>query len=778
VNKIFKSYKLLLLLLTIVILISCTTSKSLYNKGKNHTQMGDYPKAIEKYSMALEKKPDNADYLIARAVAYFHLGELDQAIKDFHKALVLDPENPLAYLYRGKTYYGKGKDDKAIIDFTKVLDLPTSVPLREEAYRMRGKGYYWQCDNQKAVSDFEEALKLNPDNLDTLYYSGKTYMISDKPQKAKKYFTKYLEKMPRDHYVYFDRAFICEKLGQYDNSILDAMQSYKIYLGYLQQLFLTGSNPAPEVFLKEYEHQKALIKREPEDIEVYLSRADAAFMLRKFPEALSDLNIYVSKFPEDYDGYKQRGAVYYFLKQYDKSIADLNRSIEIASESQSTYVYRALTYTSMNEYDKALLDFDKAIELDPTNKMAFYGKGLAFEKQGKKVDAINNFKKFLELEDQWTSKDLIKLAQNKIKALDVPEVEKEEAGNFWLEEKLQEANQKIEQNPDDLEARRMRMILTIGENMNPFQKEEIKREIWLRVIDDCNFVMEHEEADADLYNCRGIAYYKAAEYENAVEDYMKAFELNPKVEFVSPGYGHYDKTISPEEYKDSDEGFEETGDFGELDLINGKFDKPIAFYTVHIEKRPKALRAYYYRGWGYYGKKEYRKAIHDFTKYIDNYPKDKKAYKAYMDRGSAYNKLGQYDKAIEDFSKVIEMRPTDEVAYLWRSEAYLLNKQYHESIADCDKVIERLNEIADNGCKRDGIENPTLEQLEKRIIGFLFWDPEFVGAYFTKAKALDKLGEKAMALNAYWEYIKYGENGAATPKGLEKAKKKIEKLLK
>jgi len=65
-----------------------------------------------------------------------------------------------------------------------------------------------------------------------------------------------------------------------------------------------------------------------------------------------------------------------------------------------------------------------------------------------------------------------------------------------------------------------------------------------------------------------------------------------------------------------------------------------------------------------FGRKEYDKAIADYTKAIQI---DPKFASAYSNRGSAYGMKGEYDKAIADFNKAMELNPG--IMYLYQTGA-------------------------------------------------------------------------------------------------------------
>jgi tetratricopeptide (TPR) repeat protein len=98
---------------------------------------------------------------------------------------------------------------------------------------------------------------------------------------------------------------------------------------------------------------------------------------------------------------------------------------------------------------------------------------------------------------------------------------------------------------------------------------------------------------------------------------------------------------------------------------------------------PNDAEAYYNRGLAYQLKKEYDKAIADYTKAIEINPNDAEAYN---NRGLAYGSKKEYDKAIADYTKAIEINPKYAEAYYNRGLAYFLKKEYDKAWEDVYKA--------------------------------------------------------------------------------------------
>lgn len=115
----------------------------------------------------------------------------------------------------------------------------------------------------------------------------------------------------------------------------------------------------------------------------------------------------------------------------------------------------------------------------------------------------------------------------------------------------------------------------------------------------------------------------------------------------------------------------------------GMYDEAIAEFTKTLEINPKNVIAYYNRGLAYQKKGKLDKAIYDYNKAIEINPKDAEIY---YNRGITYYYKKEFDQAISDWSKAIEINPDSAVIYQKRAFAYFQKQEYDKSWEDVHKV--------------------------------------------------------------------------------------------
>lgn len=113
-------------------------------------------------------------------------------------------------------------------------------------------------------------------------------------------------------------------------------------------------------------------------------------------------------------------------------------------------------------------------------------------------------------------------------------------------------------------------------------------------------------------------------------------------------------------------------------------------YTTAIQYSQSFESALLNRGFLYYSRKEYKKAIRDFSVIIDeNLPLKMDAY---YNRALALASSGVLDEAIVDIKAALGMAPTDAGLYHLMGRLYLLNRQFDEAYQAYETAILYAND--------------------------------------------------------------------------------------
>lgn len=87
------------------------------SEGNVHFNQGEYKKALDSYSQALELQPGYKDCLVQRSKCYLHLGDTDSALRDAEESLTEDPEYIKGLYQKAEALYSKGDFEHALVNF-------------------------------------------------------------------------------------------------------------------------------------------------------------------------------------------------------------------------------------------------------------------------------------------------------------------------------------------------------------------------------------------------------------------------------------------------------------------------------------------------------------------------------------------------------------------------------------------------------------------------------------------------------------------------------------
>jgi tetratricopeptide (TPR) repeat protein len=124
---------------------------------------------------------------------------------------------------------------------------------------------------------------------------------------------------------------------------------------------------------------------------------------------------------------------------------------------------------------------------------------------------------------------------------------------------------------------------------------------------------------------------------------------------------------------------------GHLFVQKKNFDKALTDFSKAVELAPDNPNAYVSRGIGYLWKKDYEKATMDFSKAIKLNPRDDEPY---VGRGDAHYCLEKYDKALADYEQACQLAPKNIEALLGRARTFDELKNLDKALADYTRVIE------------------------------------------------------------------------------------------
>lgn len=144
-----------------------------YNRGTAYSTIGEYDRAIQDLTKAIELRPNDPRAYYNRGGTHVDKESYELAIKDFDDAINLSPDDPSPYLLRGVAHIEKQDFEFASSDFNRAIELN---PNHADAYNGRGVTHYHRGDFGSAIADYSKAIQLNPDSGHAHYNRGEAWL--------------------------------------------------------------------------------------------------------------------------------------------------------------------------------------------------------------------------------------------------------------------------------------------------------------------------------------------------------------------------------------------------------------------------------------------------------------------------------------------------------------------------------------------------------------------------------------------------------------------------
>ncbi|MAT45206.1 MAG: hypothetical protein CL609_23000 [Anaerolineaceae bacterium] len=231
--------------------------------------------------------------------------------------------------------------------------------------------------------------------------------------------------------------------------------------------------------------------------------------------------------------------------------------------------------------------------------------------------------------------------------------------------------------------------------------------------------LEGHISSRDVHYYRGMAYIRRDQYEQALEDFNEAIEIDPTFAMAFNGRaviyaafkGDLDlavadltQAISLEpnnaEYYYS-RGSVNTQKTLHVDNSND-YSSAIADLTQAIFLEPKNAEYYHQRGMTYYWANEYELAMDDLNQAISLFKQtDPDSYgeyyfesfaRAYGYRATIYEANGDYEHALDDYNIAIGLNPNYAYAYFSRGKVHMFSGNYSRAITDLNHALELTND--------------------------------------------------------------------------------------
>jgi tetratricopeptide (TPR) repeat protein len=204
--------------------------------------------------------------------------------------------------------------------------------------------------------------------------------------------------------------------------------------------------------------------------------------------------------------------------------------------------------------------------------------------------------------------------------------------------------------------------VTIRDNFNKKTKElkfssHKQKKMTINELDKNSLVITQQ---ADFYIKKGDEYYYDKKYNEAIENYQKALNIDGQNINALSGLGN-------------------------VYFLLGDYLKSIEYYSKVLTIEPNYTKNQYSLGLAYLELAQYEKAIEYFQEALENDPENEWLN---LNIGSAYLNIGEYNLAVKYFLRALDLEPKFTQAYYYLGLTHFYLENYGQAIFNYEKVLE------------------------------------------------------------------------------------------
>jgi len=302
---------------------NATYAQRYYQSALDFFDQGQYGKALEHISKAIEKDPRNPDYRSTKGVFYHKMNDLGQAMDAYREALELAPSHAFSHFNLGLILMKLGKTMEAIQEWESVV---RTNPNDFNALFNIGVCLAQIGRKREAIKIYERVLKIQAAHVQTHQNLGILYRDDRRFDKAKYHLNQlkildstYSEVVAVEILRCEEQEFL-EKVSNIDTAKIagEIRSSSNAPSGPQLSDGLTAIIEGK--FNEALRIAEAILKEMPNELQAKILKAEALVSLTRNEEAIQEFNNILEENPNLPEINFQMGNLYLNLGDLDKAL--------------------------------------------------------------------------------------------------------------------------------------------------------------------------------------------------------------------------------------------------------------------------------------------------------------------------------------------------------------------------------------------------------------------------------------------------------------------------
>jgi tetratricopeptide (TPR) repeat protein len=179
-------------------------------RGAMYYQAGGYEAALDDFTLAVERAPEEPAPLFNQALTLMALGDYGPALVAFDALIELRPDVAGYYFYFARTFEEAGQPEQAIEMYDRTI---ARDPAYADAYLRRGRLRYEIEDYEQAVADADAALEGDPGSGEAYQLRGDALLALGEFAQADTAYRRAIDRGVESAELYAQRGWALQQLG-------------------------------------------------------------------------------------------------------------------------------------------------------------------------------------------------------------------------------------------------------------------------------------------------------------------------------------------------------------------------------------------------------------------------------------------------------------------------------------------------------------------------------------------------------------------------------------
>ena len=219
-------------------------------------------------------------------------------------------------------------------------------------------------EHQLALEAYDLALKIKPDDVDTLVNKGSTCIDIKKYILALEVLERAIQLRPDIPEAWSNKGVALNNLNLNQESINAYNEAIKLNPNYYEAWSNKGvALKNLKRFIEASEACDKALDLQPDYVEAHNNKGLIFSELNRYGDAIAHYDKALSLKPDYAEGWSNKGLTLHMLKRYGDAIAHYDKALSLKPDYAEGWSNKAVTLSELKRYDEAITHYDKALSL-------------------------------------------------------------------------------------------------------------------------------------------------------------------------------------------------------------------------------------------------------------------------------------------------------------------------------------------------------------------------------------------------------------------------------